>query len=183
MAHSWRAKTVEALNTGPASRTAFEKYCDHVIDKFFHSYGPLLHPEMQEQARQTLREPVVKFGEFAIQLWSMRSDVRFGELPYFSKRPFALRSDEMRVARAVRLGDYDTSLDGRPIQVVVQPLITAYGTPDGRKYQRRRIWSKAVVWVSSKKGPLPNLTQKNSTVLCRPRSQFPGKITSLARMK
>src|SRR5438034_3228757 len=139
MAHSWRAKTVEALNAGPASRSAFKKYCDHVIDSFFRHYGPLLHPEMQEQARQALREPVVRFGEFAIQLWSMRSDVCFEELPYFSTRPFSFGSDEMQAARAVRLDDYDTSLDGRPVQVVVQPLITAHGTADGREYQRRKI--------------------------------------------
>ena len=61
----------------------------------------------------------------------------------------------MEAARAVRLEENDAALDGRPIPVVVQPLITARGTPKGKDYQKRKIWSKAVVWVSSKNNASP----------------------------
>src|SRR5439155_25802344 len=78
------------------------------------------------------------------------SVVAYYGVEHFAKKSFSVHSTEMEAARAVRLEENDTALDGRPIPVVVQPLIVAWGTPEGKDYQKRKIWSKAVVWVSSK---------------------------------
>jgi hypothetical protein len=97
-----------------------------------------------------LLDVVVEFGLLALQLWSQKSHVVYHGLNYFSKLSFSVNSDEMQAARVVRLEENDARLDGRPIPIVVQPLIVAFGTPDGKDYQKRKIWSKAVVWVSNK---------------------------------
>ena len=48
-----------------------------------------------------------------------------------------------------RLEAGDTSMDGMPIQLVVEPGIIAWGNERGESYNRGKIWLKAVVWLSS----------------------------------
>jgi hypothetical protein len=105
---------------------------------------------MGDRDRQLLFGIVGDFGLFALQLWSQKSFVVSSGLKYFSELVFLVNSDEMEAARAVKLEERDTGLDGRPIPVVVQPLIVAFGTPEVKDYQKRKIWSKAVAWVSNR---------------------------------
>lgn len=43
----------------------------------------------------------------------------------------------------------DTSKDGSLVQLVVQPAVLAFGNEEGKKYDKFKIWAKAVVWVGS----------------------------------
>jgi hypothetical protein len=96
---------------------------------------------------ESLSRIQARFGELALQLWSTKLNIIYHHREY-GNIPFALVSEASRV---VRLDEYDTALDGRPIQVVVQPMIAAFGTPNGKEYQKRKIWAKAVVWISNKR--------------------------------
>ena len=129
-----------------------------MVATFLERYAPLLDPDIEDQDKRRLLDIVMDFGSLALQLWSQKSEVVCYGLRSFSEQPFSVGSGEMRAARAVRLEENDPALDGRPIPVVVQPLIVAFGTPEGEGYQKRKIWSKAVVWVSSKNKPPPMAT-------------------------
>jgi hypothetical protein len=138
------------LSSGKYGRAALQQYAESVTESFLKRYAKLLDPEMDGQDKRRLLDIVIEFGSFALKLWSQKSVISIYGLRHFSEKAFSVSSAEMEAARAVRLEESDSGLDGRPIPVVVQPLIVAYGTPEGKDYEKRKIWSKAVVWVSSK---------------------------------
>lgn len=95
---------------------------------------------------------VQSFSKFAIQLWSQKSEVNCYYLEDFANHRFHQADEQTEIARAVGIDDGDKSLDGRPVPVVVQPLILGFGTHDGKDYNNFKVWSKAVVWVSKDQG-------------------------------
>lgn len=145
-------------------QTNFERYCKKTVEEFCERYDELLDRSLIENARKSLWDPVARFGELALQLWSTKIDIQFCHLGDYGNTPFALASEEMQAARVVRLDEYDTALDGRPIQVVVQPMIAAFGTPDGKEYQKKKIWAKAGVWISNKDRPDPVMIMRRSSM-------------------
>ncbi|KAI9736756.1 MAG: hypothetical protein M1834_000960 [Cirrosporium novae-zelandiae] len=60
---------------------------------------------------------------------------------------FQSTSPLMQAHAAHLLDENDTRLDGKPIQMVVQPAILAWGTEAGKDYDQYKVWAKAVVWV------------------------------------
>jgi hypothetical protein len=80
---------------------------------------------------------VARFGELALRLWSTEVNIEYYHIEEYDNASFVLASEEMQAARVMRLAEYDTALNGRPIQVVVQPMIAAFGTPDGKEYQKK----------------------------------------------
>lgn len=142
----------------------FEKYCKKRVEEFCERHVELLNQSSISNARKSLCDPMERFGELALQLWSTKIDIRYCHLGTYGNTQFALASEEMQAARVVRLDEYDTALDGRPIQVVVQPMIAAFGTPDGKEYQKKKIWAKAGVWISNKDRPAPVMIMRRSSV-------------------
>lgn len=154
-AYAWRATTVGVLSSGEEAKKALNDVYNETTTEFLRKYACLINPGITVDEQQQLRDVVVDFGEFALQLWSQKYDVKYQTLKQLECRSFSVTAEDMEAARAVRLDENDTALDGRPIQAVVQPLIEGYGTPEGKEYDKRKIWSRAVVWISNKNRPEP----------------------------
>jgi hypothetical protein len=107
-----------------------------------------VRPGLDEVAEQDLLSIVTAFGNFAIELWSQKYNMGYFGLDSFEGDVYKASDERMELARAVGAEEGDVSLDGRPIPCVVQPLILGYGSSDGKNYDKYRVWSKAVVWVS-----------------------------------
>jgi hypothetical protein len=116
---------------------------------------------LDEVAKADLLGIVAAFGDFAIELWSQKYVVRYLCLNSFERGVYKVGDGRMELARAVGVEEGDVSLDGRPIPCVVQPLILGYGTSDGKNYDKERVWSKAVVWVSKDGKPKPSQAAKS----------------------
>lgn len=158
----------------------FEKYCKETVENFCKRYGELLKRSSIADAQESLLDPVARFGELALQLWSTNFNIVY-YLGEYGNILFAPVSEENQASRVVRLDEYDTALDGWPIQVVVQPMIAAFGTPDGKDYQKKKIWAKAGVWISNKDRPAP-VMRRSSTRAAEKSSNSPGaKIQGLIR--
>lgn len=122
----------------------------------------LIRKDVQDADLSELLQIVESFGEFVVELWSQRCNIRYYCLKDLENKVYRYGDKEIEIARAVGLDDGDTSLDGRPIPVFVQPLIVGFGTVDGRDYREGRIWSRAVVWVAKDaKRPVAPMTAKN----------------------
>lgn len=133
---------------------AQHKYLDEKLLKFCEQF---LSPDLPQEAKEELLGIVTAFGKLAIDLWSEKYHVKYFCLNAFEDRVYKASDKEMELAQAVGLGDGDSSLDGRPIPCVVQPLIVGYGTHDGKEYgSKGRVWSPAVVWVSKAGRPIPS---------------------------
>ncbi len=120
-----------------------------------------MRPDVPQAAKDELLAIVTAFGNFAIELWSQKYQVRYFCLNKFENRPYRESDEDTELARAVGVEDGDMSLDGRPIPCVVQPLIVGAGSNDGKDYDKSRVWSKAVVWVSKDGKPAPKQAAKS----------------------
>ena len=128
-------------------------YLKAFVSYFLKTYQTLLRPELAETAHEQLYELAVEFGRLATRLLSLPSVISCHGIDHFQTVAFGVESAETDVARVVPLEEHDSSLDGRPIPLVVQPMIVGHGTAEGKSYSQRKVWSKAVVWVSSKADP------------------------------
>lgn len=169
------------LSDVPVCREILESYCKQRIDDFIADYTPLISPEAQQEAKASLGNPFIKMGKFALRLWSTKLGVETETLDEFHDRPFAQQSDTMQAARAVRLDENDASLNGRPIQVVLQPLIVGIGETDGKGSGKKRVWSKAIVWVSRRNKPQPKPVQRQPAAKPSPQLRKAGRGGIIAK--
>jgi len=51
----------------------------------------------------------------------------------------------------VRYDDHEDGLRGRPVTIMVHPLLEVYGTEEAKDYDKGRVWAKGVVWLDSRK--------------------------------
>jgi len=68
----------------------------------------------------------------------------FRELKFDASSPF-FDPDSL-----VRYDDHQDLLKGRPITVMVCPLLQGFGTDQGDDYDKDRVWAKGVVWLDSR---------------------------------
>lgn len=152
------------------------------------SYGRYLEESLLPKCAELVRNPlpqsdkdelmaiIESFGDLAIELWSEKPNIKCQYLDQFERVPYHHADKRMEIARAVGIEANDAKLDGRPIPVLVQPLIVGCGTHDGKDYDKHRIWSKAVVWVSKNKksatAPADGGIEKRSLLQCSPTWQF-----------
>lgn len=118
---------------------------------FLERYSTLIQQSLDQEELEILLNIISRFGEFALQLWALKTEINFEELAYFRHKKFGVHSPEMAAAHIVQLEPGDTRLDGRPISIVVQPLIVALRKADNKKPEKRKIWAKGVVWLSNRR--------------------------------
>lgn len=152
--HAWRASTVQTLAGSDQARMIIaSSYRRYLEDKVLPRYGKLICTPLRESDRDELVTIMESFGNLSIELWSQKTNVRCHFLEAFADQVYTQADKHMEIAQAVGIEDGDTRLDGRPIPVVVQPLILGFGTHDGKDYEKCKIWSRAVVWVSKDEEP------------------------------
>lgn len=82
-------------------------------------------------------------------LWTRRTEMRC-----YTLRDMQLDFDaESRLFdpdTLVKYDDHEDHLKGRPITVLVHPLLEVAGTDEAKDYDRARVWVKGVVWLDSK---------------------------------
>lgn len=145
--------TVQTLSRTLGAQDQIEEFFREAAEDFLKDFGFLIKPDLPIEEKKNVMDIFRAFGNFSVRLWSQKYDVTYRTLRTLQNRPFMSSSLEMAAADAVKLEENDKSLDGRPVVVVLQPLIEGHGTPDGKEYNKRKIWSKAKVWVSSDTGP------------------------------
>jgi hypothetical protein len=151
---AWRAQTVAILGDAHRNSPEVRTYYIDFTRGFVKKYAKLLDGSLsqEDKDRDWLVEIASRFGEFSMDLWSLKANISVEELPVLRSKRFSGHSMELTAARGVGLDDSNNaSCDGRPITVVLQPLIFAYRKPAGeKKLEEKKIWAKAVVWVSNR---------------------------------
>ena len=161
-AHVWRSQTAELLDLidHTASNPELEAqdrrdvYYRILVEEFIFTsparilFRPCNQDEVVVRKEQLLE--VFRFtGETIRKLWYQKVYMAtLGPTNLLNKR-FEISSAEMEPHATHRLEAGDTSLDGMPIQLVVEPGIIAWGNERGESYNRGKVWLKAVVWLSS----------------------------------
>lgn len=155
-AASWRAKTIEALDLAFSwTRESFVPWAT----EFYEAHEDLLVRPNHETCDELL-DIVIAFARFALKLWKLKTRITVHGLNDFQLDPprtFSSRAPDMIAHAAVSLPAGSSRFDGRPVCVVVTPLVRSQpldgkGSPSDSA-RRTVVWTKASVWVSNKKGP------------------------------
>lgn len=133
--------------------------CDDITADFMQGPASVLltHPgdaERSERAK-SLREILLKAVEVATLLWTQRSYVSCINMNDMIKQRmmFDIASPTMTAHPMHRIGEDDTSQNGREILIVTRPTILAFDDDDdkGLRGDRFRILAKAIVWLDEPK--------------------------------
>ena len=167
-AHLWRAQTVAAIDPPSHSMAPIdlarrqeaakrkEKFYRHLVTRFETSSAHVLfrrdiNEENLVERRTQLMEIFKAAGQVFTSLWSQRECLGAWGRETYLKTPFQIDNPEVEPHASHKLDteDGDKRMDGMPIQLVVEPAIVAWGNKRGENYDHPKIWSRAVVWLSS----------------------------------
>lgn len=103
--------------------------------------------KLDEEAREDLGKLFTAFALLALKLWKTRSSIAVIGMPTFADTAFELGSKHMD-GDPTTVSSLGRRLDGRPIGVVMRPLIVSKPIVPEDRQQEEVVWSKAFVWVS-----------------------------------
>lgn len=81
------------------------------------------------------------------KLWTRKVALRCTTLKDLKNPTFDPQSQSFQPHSLVRPDKYEDQLLGRPISVMVHPLLEAFGTDEGEDYLEGRVWAAGVVWL------------------------------------
>lgn len=105
--------------------------------------------EIDQQSHEDLAQLFTDFARLSLRLSKIRTTISVLGMPRLADEEFQLESGLVQGEPTVvsALGE---RLNGRPIGVVIRPLIISEPVVPEDKPQQQVIWSKAIVWVSGK---------------------------------
>ena len=126
-----------------------DKYYRMLITKFESSKAKFLYRECDEagllKRRMQLSNIFRSIGELTSRLWAQKVYISILGLKDLSQTPFTVKSNVFEAHATHKLEEDDTSLDGSPIERVVEPAIVAWENERGESYDVYKVWAKAVV--------------------------------------
>jgi hypothetical protein len=139
----WRIQTVACLE----AIAPFDPMTSASYARQFEQNFKFLLKELDEQSREDLGKLFTDFAHLALKLWKLRTNIAVYSMPDFADTKFELGSKLMD-GEPSKVSSLGRKLNGRPIGVVMRPLIVSEPVvpADRRSYQV--VWSKALVWVS-----------------------------------
>jgi len=84
------------------------------------------------------------------RLWTCRTALKFSSLHELKNSTFNIENPRLLPHTLVKYDDHEDKLKGRPITVIVHPLLEVYGTDEAENYENARVWMAAEVWLDSK---------------------------------
>jgi hypothetical protein len=103
-----------------------------------------------EEKKKELQAIYQQAGTLSYRLWTQRANLRCTTLREMGRPTFDADNEYLTPHSLVRYDDHEDRLKGKPITLIVHPLIQAFGTNEGKDYGSGRIWACAEVWLDSK---------------------------------
>ena len=83
-------------------------------------------------------------------LWTRRTTMELITLKEFGHLTFDINKNFLTPHTLVHPDEHEDQLKGRPVTVIVHPLLEVCGTVEAKDYDQRRVWAAAEVWLDSK---------------------------------
>jgi hypothetical protein len=103
-----------------------------------HDYNKKLYSIYQEAATISYR------------LWTRRTVMRCYTLQDLKNPTFDVDSQDFVPHTLVHPDEHEDQLKGKPITLIVHPLLRVYGTDEAKNYDRGRVWAPAEVWFDTR---------------------------------
>jgi hypothetical protein len=117
--------------------------------KEFVTWFSFLLDELDQEALEDLAKLYTDFAHLAVRLWKIRTTIRVLEMPQLADSVFQFGSHKME-GEATAASSLGWRLNGRPIAVVIRPLIISEPVVLEDMPPQEVIWSKTLVWVSGR---------------------------------
>ncbi|EGD88097.2 hypothetical protein H112_04579 [Trichophyton rubrum D6] len=116
--------------------------------------GPLLEAPksgaIQDGCLNDLYHIFAHAMQLSLSLWCRRTQMTCNSMFTGNTRVYHHTDSSMIVHRIHRLDEGENKLDGKEILVIIQPAVVAFGNDDGENYDKRKVWSPAIVLVNDK---------------------------------
>jgi hypothetical protein len=99
-------------------------------------------------------------ASLSYRLWTRRTTMKFSGLHELAHPTFNIDDPRLVPHTLVRYDEHEDQLRGRPITVVVHPLLEVCGTDEAENYGYARVWAPAEVWLDSKQSQIPESGQE-----------------------
>jgi hypothetical protein len=164
-AHAWRSHTLRLLlpplgaNSQEGERrihsiteTLIAKVVEKQASTFMDGSARYLFESnsSNENTKKKLTSIYQEAATLSYRLWTQRTTLRCVTLTDLKNPTFNAESEYLKPHSLVRYEDHDDQLKGRPIMLIVHPLLEVFGTNEGKEYDSSRVWAAAEVWLDSK---------------------------------
>lgn len=159
-AHVWRSQTLRLLlpqMTADASKEekelhektveAIAKAADQQASSFLEGTARYL---IANEARDKLYAIHREAATMSYTLWTRRTTLKCYTLRNMGHPNFDPDSKYWLSHSSVDYESHEDQLKGKPISVIVHPLLMVYGTDDAEDYDQGRVWAPAEVWLDSR---------------------------------
>jgi hypothetical protein len=169
-AHNWRSQTLRLLLPAPGTNSTEGESRLHIstvqiiadvsqtqASNFMDGAARyLLDPSSNHEEMKTkLRDIYQDAANLSCCLWTQKTTLEcctLQEMQRLKNLAFDADSEYLKPHTLVRYDEHEDHLKGRPITLIVHPLLLARGTDEGKDYGSKRIWASAEVWLDSKSG-------------------------------
>jgi hypothetical protein len=103
-----------------------------------------------EERRKWLNDIYQEAATLSYRLWTQKTTLRCMTLRDMEHQTFDAESEYLKPHPLVRYDEHEDQLKGKPITLMVHPLLQVFGTDDGKSYDSGRIWASGEVWLDSK---------------------------------
>ena len=158
--HEWRSLTLRAFDPpqedASANLALFQEsaqrkasYYSYLTKKFNDVYSNLYRPLAPADAQRRhadLQAIISSTGDAFTMLARQRVRISASARRHEGS-PFQSSSNEIELHPSLWSEEDELKADGKPVHMVVQPAILAFGDEEGKHYNQSKIWVKGVVWV------------------------------------
>ncbi len=189
MQHQWRAMTVRMIDSVRDNAAAAETRGQARIrmlkenayassaDNFLRCSHMLLrgvNPGEANTRRDELSALFERAGNLACQLHGQHVYIKVLS-SHNDVEAFSVDDTTMEAHTTMDIEQSDHSWDGKPIDIVLQPGLIAFGNERAENYEAFKVWSKAVVWMSKKRA------KTKVTAFPTERTKSPGNSINAAK--
>jgi hypothetical protein len=128
------------------AKVADQKASDFLAGPAKHLIDPNSNPDLQAKLFKIFNDT----ASMAYELWMRRTYMECLTLDDMDRPLFDSESRCLDPDSLVRYDDHEDELRGRPITMIVHPILVVYGTDEAKEYDNVRVWTKGVVWLDSR---------------------------------
>ena len=164
-AHIWRSQTLRLLlpplrNDTTSQEKGLHRWTSELISKVANLQaahfleGParhLIRDEAKANSGSKLQSIYQTAANISYMMWTRRATMKCYTLKHLGPLAFNPESKDLIPHSSVKFDQFEDLLEGRPISLIVHPLLQLYGTNDAKDYDRGSVWAPAEVWLDSRK--------------------------------
>jgi hypothetical protein len=111
----------------------------------------LIRDEAKANCGSKLQSIYHTAANISYMMWTRRTTMKCYTLKHLGRLAFDPESKDLIPHSSVKYDQFEDQLEGRPISLIVHPLLQLFGTNDAKDYDRGSVWAPAEVWLDSRK--------------------------------